>query len=144
MQTEKEIFHSHIKAKGLKYTTERKRILEAVLSMPSHFEVDELHMKMREQYNNKVSKATIYRTLPLMVEAGILREVLFVDKHAHYEHTFRHKHHEHLICLKCQKIIEFVNPQLENLLISVADTHQFEIREHKLEMTGICKDCRVK
>jgi Fur family ferric uptake transcriptional regulator len=144
MQTEKEIFHSHIKAKGLKYTTERKRILEAVLSMPSHFEVDELHMKMRGQYNNKVSKATIYRTLPLMVEAGILREVLFVDKHAHYEHTYRHKHHEHLICIKCEKIIEFVNPQLENLLISVADTHQFEIQEHKLEMTGICKDCRAK
>jgi Fur family ferric uptake transcriptional regulator len=144
MQTEKEIFHSHIKAKGLKYTTERKRILEAVLSMPSHFEVDELHMKMREQYNNKVSKATIYRTLPLMVESGILREVLFVDKHAHYEHTYRHKHHEHLICIKCEKIIEFVNPQLENLLIRVADTHQFQIQEHKLEMTGICKDCRKK
>ena len=141
MHTEEEKFRTHIQTKGLKYTNERKRILEAVLSMPSHFEVDELHIKMRSQYHNNVSRATIYRTLPLMVEAGILREVLIVDKHAHYEHTSRHKHHEHLICLKCGKIIEFVNPQLEDLLMSVAGDHQFHVKGHKLEMTGICKDC---
>jgi len=144
MHSEQEIFRSHIEAKGLKFTAERKRILEAVLSMPSHFEVDDLHLKMHEQYNNQVSRATIYRTLPLMVEAGLLREVLFVDKHAHYEHTSRHKHHEHLICLKCGKIIEFVNNQLEELLEDVARDHQFEVQGHKLELTGICKDCSGK
>ncbi len=68
MHTEEEIFRSHIETKGLKYTNERKHILNAVLSMPSHFEVDELHMKMRGQYKINVSRATIYRTLPLMVE----------------------------------------------------------------------------
>ena len=141
MDTEKDIFRSHIETNGLKYTPERKLILEAVLSMPSHFEVDDLHMKMRSQSNNHVSRATIYRTLPLIVEAGLLREVLFVDKHTHYEPTFRHKHHEHLICLKCGKVIEFVNPQLEDLIESVAKEHQFKAQGHKLEMTGICKDC---
>ena len=145
MHTEEEIFRSYIEVKGLKYTAERGRILKSALSMPGHFEVDDLHMKMRSQYDNNVSRATIYRTLPLMVEAGLLREVLFVDKHAHYEPvTVKHKHHEHLICLKCGKIIEFVNPQLEDLLSSVADNHQFEAQGHKLEMTGICKDCRGK
>lgn len=144
MQTEENIFRSLVVAKGLKYTNERKLILEAVLSMSDHFEVDDLHMEIRRQHQNHVSKATIYRTLPLLVESGLLREVLFVDKHAHYEHAFRHRHHEHLICLKCGKIIEFVNAQLEELLINVAKGHQFETSGHKVEMTGICKDCRRK
>ena len=135
------LLRGYFKQKSLKYTPERKTILEAVCSMDNHFEADELYLALREKSGRRISRATVYRTLPLLEESGLIRRVIFVDKHTHYEHVYDHLHHEHLICLKCGKIIEFYGQSLEDSLDDIAREHRFKAIAHKLEITGYCDNC---
>jgi Fur family ferric uptake transcriptional regulator len=89
-----------------------------------------------------VGQTTVYRTLRLLTEAGLAREVRFGDGRAHYEHNYKHQHHDHMICSECGKIIEFYSPELEALQDAMAAKHRFELTEHLLRMIGICADCR--
>jgi Fur family ferric uptake transcriptional regulator len=135
------LLRGYCKQKSLKYTPERKRILEAVCSMESHFEADDLYLKLREKGGRRISRATVYRTLPLLEESGLIRRVIFVDKRTHYEHVYDHLHHEHLICIKCGKIIEFYKQSLEEALDDIARKNRFTSVAHKLEITGYCDNC---
>jgi Fur family ferric uptake transcriptional regulator len=135
------LLRGYCKKKSLKYTPERKRILEAACSMDHHFEADDLYLKLRDSSGRRISRATVYRTLPLLEESGLIRRVIFVDKHTHYENAYDHLHHEHLICLKCGKIIEFYKRALEDSLANIAREHKFTSVAHKLEMTGYCDTC---
>src|SRR5512139_1709538 len=101
------LLRGYCRQKRLKYTPERKKILEAVCAIDNHFEADDLYLKLREVGGRRISRATVYRTLPLLEESGLIRRVILVDKHTYYEHVYDHLHHEHLICRKCGKIIEF-------------------------------------
>jgi hypothetical protein len=78
----------------------------------------------------------------LLTEAGLAREVRFGDGRAHYEHNYKHQHHDHMICSECGKIIEFYSPELEAIQDAMAAKHRFELTEHLLRMIGICADCR--
>ena len=135
------LLRNYCKQRGLKYTPERKRILEAVCALDSHFEADDLYLKLREESGRRISRATVYRTLPLLEESGLIRRVMFVDKHTLYEHVYDHLHHEHLICIKCGKIIEFYKRSLEHSLEDIARVHGFKSVAHKLEITGYCESC---
>lgn len=135
------LLRGYCKQKSLKYTPERKRILEAVCSMDNHFEADDLYLNLRETIGRRISRATVYRTLPLLEESGLIRRVIFVDKRTHYEHVHDHRHHEHLICLKCGKIIEFYRQSLEDSLEDIARQNRFTSVAHKLEITGYCDAC---
>ena len=136
------IFRDYLKQKQLKYTAERRTILKKLFSIHDHFEADELYLKLRQKSDYRISRATVYRTLPLLEESGLIRRVAFVDKHTHYENVYAHKHHEHLICIKCGKIIDFYRKFLEDALEDVARKNGFEPVAHKLEITGYCKDCQ--
>jgi len=144
LQKEKveKIFSKYLKQKQLKYTPERKIILEEVFSIHNHFEADELYLILRQKSNYRISRATVYRTLPLLEESGLIRRVVFTEKHTHYERVYGHKHHEHLICLKCGKVIDFYIKSLEDTLEGVARENEFKHGAHKLEITGYCKDCQ--
>jgi len=106
METNHQRFNRYLDKQGLKSTTERQLILDEVLALEDHFEAEDLLIRLRQR-GARISKGTIYRTLNLLVESGLVRQVAFVDKHAHYEHVYGHEHHEHLICLSCGKIINF-------------------------------------
>ena len=136
------IFSDYLKKNRLKYTQERKIILREIFVIHSHFEADELYLKLRQRNDQRISRATVYRTLPLLEECGLIRRVVFIDKHTHYEHVYGRRHHEHLICLNCGKIIEFYRKSLENTLEEVAKENGFRSVDHKLEITGYCKDCQ--
>jgi len=136
------IFSDYLKKNRLKYTQERKIILGEIFVIHGHFEVDELYLKLRQKDDQRISRATVYRTLPLLEECGLIRRVVFIDKHTHYEHVYGRRHHEHLICLNCGKIIEFYRKSLENTLEEVAKENGFRSVDHKLEITGYCKDCQ--
>ena len=110
------IFRDYLKQKQLKYTAERRTILKKLFSIHDHFEADELYLKLRQKSDYRISRATVYRTLPLLEESGLIRRVAFVDKHTHYENVYAHKHHEHLICIKCGKIVDFYRKFLEDAL----------------------------
>ena len=134
------IFKRSLERGGLKYTAERREILRAVLSTHEHFDADGLFLEMRKM-GAKASKATIYRSLALLCEGGILREVFHGPHGAYYEHVYGHEHHEHMLCLNCGKVIGFVSPQLETLQDEACATHDFHSVHHHLQIFGYCRDC---
>ncbi len=141
MIEEENKFKDYLKSNGLKYTPERQIILRQVFSNHDHFEADDLLVAVR-QHSKRVSKATIYRTLSHLIKSGLLREAIFSEKHLHYEHVYKHKHHEHLICLSCKKIIEFSNNQLESIQNTICDEYKFKSESHRLQIFGYCSDCK--
>ena len=127
--------------KGLRWTSERSDILKEVSLIRKHFDADELLIRLRQK-KKRTSKDSIYRTLKLLVEANILRPVIFTDRHGHYERVEDLKHHEHLVCNKCGKIIEFQKDSLEKMIDVICRENRFKQLGHKTEITGLCKKCR--
>ncbi len=140
MDDAEEVFRDYIQSKGLKFTPERKSILNYVFENHGHFEVEELLFEMRKN-KVRVSKATIYRTVALLVKCGLLREVIFGEKHTHYEHVYGHEHHEHLVCIGCGKIIEFCDERIEKFQDEVCVKNRFKPENHRFQITGYCEDC---
>jgi Fur family ferric uptake transcriptional regulator len=135
------VFREFLKEKGLKLTKERRAILKEIFSFHDHFDPEELLIRLRKK-GSRVSKASIYRTIPLLVESGLIEEVIKVDKHAHYEHTYGHSHHDHMICMKCGKVVEFYSQELEDLQERPCKDDGFKGISHTLEIRGYCKKCR--
>ena len=98
MKSEIQVFREYIRGRRLRRTPEREQILQEIFEIHGHFDVDELHLKLRDK-GSKVSKASIYRALPLFMDCGLVREVDFSDGHWHYEHIYGHARHSHLRCL---------------------------------------------
>lgn len=141
MKNKEEIFRSYLKQKGLKFTPERQLVLKYVFEIHHHFEAEDLLLKIRQK-GDRVSKGTIYRTLPLLVNCNLIRKVEFVGDHSHYEHVYGHKHHEHLVCLGCGRVIEFHNQVLEDELNKECRENKFMLADHKIEATGYCEKCQ--
>src|ERR1051326_2038465 len=100
MTEEKEIFHRHIQQAGLKRTAQRDLILDVVLRTEKHLSSEDLYQLVKEEDPN-VGHTTVYRTLKLLVEVGLAREVRFGAGRRRYEHNYKHPHHDHLICTEC-------------------------------------------
>lgn len=141
MTEEQEVFLKHIQKQGLKRTAQRDLILEVFLRSEGHVSGEDLYRLVREK-DPTVGQTTVYRTLRLLTEAGLAREVRFGDGRAHYEHNYKHEHHDHMICSECGKIIEFYSPELEAIQDAMAARYKFQLTEHLLRMIGICADCR--
>lgn len=135
-------FRNFLRPRGLIFTSERKEIVESIHSYSGHFDADKLIFQLRKR-GSRVSRGTVYRTIPLLVEAGVIRPVAFTDRHAHYEDTCKTRHHEHLICLGCGKVIEFYRPRMETELEKICREKKFQPVAHKMEVTGYCSDCRA-
>ena len=143
MEKEIEVLKKHIQSRQLKLTRQRKIILDAFLSMPRHVSAEELYESSAKK-NASIGLATIYRTLHLLSQAGLVQGREFGDGQTRYEFVYNHHHHDHLICVHCGKIIEFENMDIEHLQDQVAKEHSFIIQRHKLELYGYCKDCQKK
>ena len=141
MQTEENKFSQYLESKGLKLTSERRVILKEIFSAHDHFEAEDILVRIRNK-GARVSKDTIYRTLPLLAEAGLIREVALGERHGHYEHILSRQHHDHLICLKCNRVFEFSNGTIEEIQDKVCKTHDFKAQRHNLTIFGLCKKCR--
>ena len=141
MTEEQEVFLQHIQKQGLKRTGQRDLILDVFLRTEGHVSGEDLYRLVQAQ-DPTVGQTTVYRTLRLLTDAGLAREVRFGDGRAHYEHNYKHEHHDHMICSECGKIIEFYSPELEAIQDAMAAKHRFELTSHLLRMIGICADCR--
>jgi Fur family ferric uptake transcriptional regulator len=141
--TEKERFSEFLKERGLKFTLERKAILAAIFSFHKHFDIEELYEKLRKQ-GEHLSRATIYRTLPLLIESDLINETLRCQGRISYEHTFGHKHHDHMVCIKCGRIIEFRSEEIEKLQEGMCKKYGFKPLEHRLGIKGYCKSCQTE
>ncbi len=135
-------FRLFLQGRGLRVTPERIQILYAVLETEEHLQADELAFRLKRA-GSRVSRATVYRTLVHLVEAGLVRKVDFGEGHAHYENAVKGDgHHDHLICETCGKVIEFLDPQVEKIQEEIAARYQFLLTGHQFQLSGTCEDCR--
>ena len=141
MTEEQEVFLQHIQKKGLKRTNQRDLILDMFLKTEAHLSSEDLYRLVRQQ-DPSIGQTTVYRTLKLLAEAGLAREVRFGDGVTHYEHNYKHQHHDHMICSECGRIIEFFSAELEALQDQLAAKHHFEITHHLHRIIGVCAQCR--
>lgn len=137
----KKIFNDFAVRKGLRSTRQRDVILDVFLSTHEHVSVEDLYLKIKASHPG-IGSATVYRTLKLFAEAGLAREILLHDGQTRYEHVMTGEHHDHLVCTGCNSIIEFENETIEKLQEEVAQRHGFMIKNHKLEIYGLCAACR--
>lgn len=145
VQLEREIgrFQDFLQQQGLKLTTERTALVREIFSIHYHFEADELLFKMKEK-GLKISRATVYRTLELLVKSGMVRRVHLGEDHYHYEHITGNSHHDHLICTTCGGVIEFHDEVLEARQREICDKKKFTPTFHNLQILGVCDSCRRK
>jgi Fur family transcriptional regulator, ferric uptake regulator len=136
-------FQDFLQQQGLKLTSERTALVREIFSTHYHFEADELLFKMKEK-NVKISRATVYRTLELLVKSGLVRRVHLGEDHYHYEHVSGNSHHDHLICTTCGGVIEFHDEELERLQLAICARKKFTPTFHNLQILGLCDSCRRK
>ena len=128
-----------IRDRGLKQTRQRDEILEVFLGAESHLSVEEL-LRLVQVRMPGVGHATVYRTMKLLVDAGIAHEQQFRDGQLRYEPVIPNEHHDHLICLDCKRIFEFEDPVIEERQSQVAATHGLRLRSHRHEIYGSCNN----
>ena len=146
-ETIRRSFEEFLKTKGLRLTRQRSRIFEKAFARHDHFTAETfLEWLAAEEVAkaDRVSRATVYRTLGLLTDGGFLELLDTGSSEAHYEHVLGHRHHDHLICTQCGRIEEFVDERIEELQDEIARSHGFELKSHDLRLLGICKSCRRK
>jgi Fur family transcriptional regulator, ferric uptake regulator len=143
MQEHEQLFSEFLKTKGLKLTSPRKIILDTIFIYHRHFNVDALYDVIRKDHQN-VSRATIYRTMPLLVESGLIKQSLRCQSKDHYEHIHGHDDHLHLLCIKCGDIIEVESTEIDETLARLANLKNFKLHDFNLGAKGICEACQKK
>ena len=135
-------FFKYLKEQGLKWTPEREEIFRQAFAIEGHFEAEDLAYRLRKK-GRRTSKASVYRTLPLLVKAGLIKEVIYGEiPHHYYEHIHDEKEHDHLICLKCGKIFEFEDDSLRAIERIICEKRGFLPQKIIVEIFGYCKKCQ--
>jgi len=143
MVNQETIFKRYLRSKGLKFTPERRFILEAVLSLSGHFDVERLYDKLHRK-TGEISLATVYRSIPHLIKSGLIKEVMRCQDRPQYEKSFGYPHHDHLVCIGCGKIVEFKDDEIEELQDRVCRKYGFKPTEHRLGIRGYCRNCQGK
>jgi Fur family ferric uptake transcriptional regulator len=141
---ERRIFRDHLRRNGLRLTPERESILAEVYRIEGHFRPEDLVARLRSR-GSRISRATVYRTLDLLVDTGLVRKETFRGGGAYYERAHEvqgHGHHDHLFCTSCGAIFEFHDEEIEGLQKRVCSEFGFEPHSHSHQISGICRDCR--
>lgn len=138
---EQELVEAQLKKRGFRWTNQRALIVRAALSTHDHFTAEEL-LELCRKDDPKVSRATVYRTLSVLEDEGVVEGLETGDGGRRFEHVLGHEHHDHMVCLQCDKILEFRDDELERRQELAARRAGFEIQRHSLRIYGLCKDCR--
>jgi Fur family ferric uptake transcriptional regulator len=134
-------FRSFLHRRSLRATEVREAIVRAAVSRAGHFRVEDLVEDVRAS-GRDVSAATVYRALPLLVEAAIIEPTEVSGERRFYEAVFGREHHDHLICRECRQVVEFQFEAFAMLEREVAAKHGFELVAHHHELIGVCANCR--
>jgi len=134
-------FRRYLREHNLPVTEQREQVAQVILSSNAHLSADDIERELKER-GAHVGKATVYRTLDLLVESGMISQRDFDEGFRRFERARGRQHHEHLICLRCGKVIEFVNERLERMKALIADEYGFRHSHHRLEIFGTCPECQ--
>ena len=133
------ILNTFLESKGLRKTQERYLVLEEIYKTNDHFDIESLFQKIVKK--QKISKATIYNTIDILIELKLIKKHSFLNKTL-YEKSFQKKQHNHLICINCDKVFEFCDPRIQNIINSIESSIDFVVSEHSLNFYGKCKKCK--
>ncbi len=138
----KQRFLEFVETKGLRMTAPRKAIIDAVFSTEEHFTAEQLLDWARER-DASVSRATVYRTLPLLTESGLVHEMDFGKDYKFYDPNYAdHPNHNHIICQDCEKIVEFESEQIEQIEDEISRKLGFSIKSQTIQITGNCQELK--
>ena len=140
----KKIYDSYktmLSNEGLKFTPQRLEILEEIVLGEGHRECEEIYLSMKKK-GKSVSRATVYRTIDLLVKNNLVRKLELGDGRARYESKLNSSHHDHLICIDCGDIVEFVDDEIENKQEEIALNNGFVLKKHIHQLFGLCKKCQ--
>ncbi|MHC4106254.1 MAG: Fur family transcriptional regulator [Planctomycetota bacterium] len=136
-------FEQFVAREGLRRTGPRDKVLDVFLSTERHVTVQELYDLTRKKHKG-IGYATVARTVKLMCDSDICRQVDFGDGSLRYEHKYGHDHHDHLICIKCGKFEEIYSPKLEKIQDELVKKYNYVQEKHKLDIFGYCPKCAKK
>ena len=136
------LFQTYLKSKRLKVTPQRRLILDVFLNSHGHLSTEELYERVKA-IDSSIGQTTVYRTMKILADSSIAREVHFGDGLARYENMYGASHHDHLICESCGRNIEVVDSDIERLQEQLADRHGFILTSHRMYLYGLCPDCRT-
>lgn len=138
----KKIFEAYLESKGHRKTQERYIVLEEIYSRNDHFDVETLYFQIKAKYD-RVSRATVYNTLELLEDCGLVIKHQFnlekASQQALYEKSYGFRQHDHLICINCKQVMEFCDPRVAEIQKMIGELMQFEINHHSLVLYGSCK-----
>jgi Fur family transcriptional regulator, ferric uptake regulator len=138
-----ERFRRHLRDHHQPVTRQRDLVAQVVFLSNDHPSVEGIRREL-EQRGERVGLATVYRTLDLLVESGLVRAHQFGEGFKRYEPVAADAGHEHLICERCGQVVEFAHERLERMLPVLADEHGFQHRRHRVDIYGVCRDCRQR
>lgn len=140
---ERDLLENYLRERGLKMTRPRVIVLEAFLKTEGHMTAEDLIEAVRV-IDPGIGQSTVFRTIKLLADAGLAREACSDEGTRRFEHAFGHEHHDHLVCVECGKVVEFVDRAIERAQEAVYKTHGYEQSGHRLELLGRCPACTAK
>jgi Fur family transcriptional regulator, ferric uptake regulator len=137
------LFSLYLEQHGHRKTQERFSILEEIYNRTDHFDAEALYIHMTGN-RHRVSRATVYNTLELLVSCDLVKKHQFGRNLAQYEKSYGYKQHDHVICARCSKVVEFCDPRVQQIKTMIGDLLNFQITHHSLNLYGICGVCKLK
>ena len=139
-ERERTKFIELLRERGMRVTPERLALLDEVFSQHAHLDADQIFDRMKA-HGYKISRATVYRNLDLLVESGLARKYRLGQDRYLYEHVHPGQSHHHIVCRECGQVVEFVSPAISALLREICKAHGFEEEENTFAVTGLCGIC---
>ena len=135
-----DVLDDYLAQNGLKHSKQRESILQHFLDTSGHMTADDLYRVIHRKHPG-IGRTTIYRALKVFVDAQLADAIELRDGLTRFEHKFRHAHHDHMICVECGTILEFVSQEIERLQDEIAEAYGFVIESHRHQMFGRCQKC---
>jgi Fur family ferric uptake transcriptional regulator len=139
---EKTLLVAYLAGKGLKLTRQRETVVDEIFASGGHFEAEDMVERLKRK-RARVSRATVYRTLELLQECRLVEKVNFGTSRSFYEHVHLGQHHDHIICTRCNVVIEFVDERIEKLQEEICAANGIRLQSHSMRLFGQCEVCRL-